>query len=90
MEDTAVLSPKSCDLQDPLGQQCVPVLRREAQLTTSTTMGTISHRDTDITDTARSPGAVPKSPSSSQTHIGTLMPALTTTTHSPHVSIYQP
>lgn len=25
VEDAAVLSLKACDLQDPLGQQCVPV-----------------------------------------------------------------
>lgn len=46
MEDTTVLSPKPCDLQDPLGQQCVPVGERWTQLNTSKASGSIGQRDT--------------------------------------------
>lgn len=91
MEDATVLSPKSCDLQDPLGQQCVPVVSGcwggGTQLTSRTATGTISHRDTE--DHTHVSQALSRCDCHQRNTLGlskmdTLtIPALTTIIHSP-------
>jgi hypothetical protein len=72
VEDTTVLSTQSGDLQNPLGQQCVPV-GGVAQSLEPWASGTLSTRDT-----AQDMGTVPITPSS----------AWTTITHSPHRHVH--